>query len=195
MTIPNVDGLSPGEITEMYSFDHDLGSFVAIGTGTVSKDGSVIKSDPGVGIIKGGWHCGGNPQSSGTSHNCPECKTCVTDQCQADSAQNSNACGSNQCDPFSTDQNPDTCPKKKCKFCDAGNCSLGPQPPPQDTPCDQNGDPATYLKCQIDNSFGKYTGSTPMVTAFNTERHGGSVPSSQRKGCNPDDSGPSTDTC
>ena len=67
MTLPNVDGLSPGEVTEMYSFDHDLGSFVAIGTGTVSKDGSVIKSDPGVGIVKGGWHCGGNPSTTGTA--------------------------------------------------------------------------------------------------------------------------------
>ncbi len=67
MTIPNVDGLSPGEVTEMYSFDHDLGSFVAIGTGTASKDGSVIKSDPGVGIVKGGWHCGGNSNSTGSS--------------------------------------------------------------------------------------------------------------------------------
>jgi hypothetical protein len=67
MTIPNADGLGPGEVTEMYSFDHDLGSFVAIGTGTVSGDGTVIKSDPGVGIIKGGWHCGGNPTTTGTA--------------------------------------------------------------------------------------------------------------------------------
>jgi hypothetical protein len=28
----------------MYSFDHDIGSFVAIGTGTVSDDGQVINS-------------------------------------------------------------------------------------------------------------------------------------------------------
>jgi hypothetical protein len=67
MTLPNLDGMAPGEITEMYSFDHDLGQFVAIGTGTVSEDGSTIESDPGVGIIKGGWHCGGNPNPTGTS--------------------------------------------------------------------------------------------------------------------------------
>jgi hypothetical protein len=76
MAIPNVDGLTPGEITEMYSFDHDLGSFVAIGTGTVSKDGSVIKSDPGVGIVKGGWHCGGDPRHIGTAADCEVCKWC-----------------------------------------------------------------------------------------------------------------------
>ena len=33
ITLPNVDGLKPREVTEMYSFDHDIGSFVAIGTG------------------------------------------------------------------------------------------------------------------------------------------------------------------
>jgi len=65
MTLPNVDGLAPGQKTEMYSFDHDLGSFVSIGPGTVSEDGTVVQSDPGVGVIKGGWHCGGNPATTG----------------------------------------------------------------------------------------------------------------------------------
>ncbi|HYK03163.1 MAG TPA: carboxypeptidase-like regulatory domain-containing protein [Thermoanaerobaculia bacterium] len=67
MTLPNLDGLAPGETTELYSFDHDLGQFVAIGTGTVSEDGTTVVSDPGVGIIKGGWHCDGNPAPTGTS--------------------------------------------------------------------------------------------------------------------------------
>ena len=67
ITIPNVDGLAPGEITELYSFDHDLGRFVSIGTGAVSEDGSIIESDPGVGIIKGGWHCGGNPAEASSA--------------------------------------------------------------------------------------------------------------------------------
>lgn len=67
LTMPNLDGLGPGEVTELYSFDHDQGQFVAIGTGTVSEDGTVIQSDPGVGITKGGWHCGGNPQRNGQS--------------------------------------------------------------------------------------------------------------------------------
>jgi hypothetical protein len=67
ITFPNVDGLAPGEITELYSFDHDLGQFVAIGTGSISDDGSTLVSDPGAGIIKAGWHCGGNPAASGTA--------------------------------------------------------------------------------------------------------------------------------
>src|SRR5258708_32110843 len=67
ITLPNVDGLKPRAITEMYSFDHDIGSFVAIGTGTVSDDGRVIRSNAGGGGLKGGWHCGGNPTTTGAA--------------------------------------------------------------------------------------------------------------------------------
>ncbi len=65
LSLPNTDGLVPGEITELYSFDHDLGAFVSIGTGTVSEDGLTVTSDPGTGVIKAGWHCGGNPSPTG----------------------------------------------------------------------------------------------------------------------------------
>lgn len=67
LTLPNLDGFLPGEVTEMFSFDHDLGQFVSIGTGSVSADGSIIESDPGVGIIKGGWHSAGNPNPTGNT--------------------------------------------------------------------------------------------------------------------------------
>jgi hypothetical protein len=59
----------------MYSFDHDLEEFVSIGLGTVSADGSVIRSNPGVGVIKAGWHCGSQPGGSG-------CCTGVLGECQ-----------------------------------------------------------------------------------------------------------------
>ena len=65
--IPNVDGLAPRSKTEMYSYDHDLAAFVAIGSGTVSEDASVIASDPGVGVLKAGWHCGGDPNPTGSA--------------------------------------------------------------------------------------------------------------------------------
>ncbi len=65
ITIPNLEGLSPGETTELFSFDHDLEMFISIGTGTVTVDGASIVSDPGQGVIKGGWHCGG-PATSKT---------------------------------------------------------------------------------------------------------------------------------
>ena len=68
VSLPNSDGLAPGEITEMYSFDHDLGQFVAIGTGTVSEDGLTITSNAGVGVVKAGWTCAGNTTQLLTSH-------------------------------------------------------------------------------------------------------------------------------
>src|SRR5262249_11819337 len=67
LTVANVDGLAPRAVTEMYSYDHDLASFVAIGSATVSDDGSVIRSDPGVGVLKAGWHCGGDPNTTGSA--------------------------------------------------------------------------------------------------------------------------------
>jgi hypothetical protein len=84
LILPNVEGLAPGEVTEFYSFDHDLGHFVSIGPATVSDDGMTISSNRGVGIVKAGWHCGGNPNSSGTPHNCPPCQRCVNGHCEMD---------------------------------------------------------------------------------------------------------------
>jgi hypothetical protein len=86
ITLPNVDGLKPREVTEMYSFDHDIGSFVAIGTGTVSDDGLVIRSNPGVGVLKSGWHCGGNPAPAGAAAVCPTCRLCDGTSCVPDPA-------------------------------------------------------------------------------------------------------------
>ena len=87
ITLPNVDGLKPREVTEMYSFDHDIGSFVAIGTGTVSDDGGVIRSNRGTGVLKAGWHCGGNPTSTGSAATCPNCQICQGSNCVPDPAQ------------------------------------------------------------------------------------------------------------
>lgn len=83
LTLPNVEGLPPGQVTEFYSFDHDLGHFVSIGPATVREDGLVIVSNPGVGIVKAGWHCGGNPNVVGTTHDCPECERCSGSICVA----------------------------------------------------------------------------------------------------------------
>jgi hypothetical protein len=80
----------------MYSYDHDLASFVAIGTGTVSADGSVIASDPGVGVLKAGWHCGGDPNANGTVADCPDCRICTGNACVADPAREGTACQTNR---------------------------------------------------------------------------------------------------
>lgn len=87
LTLPNVDGLPVGAVTEFYSFDHDLGHFVSIGPATVSEDGATVASNPGVGIVKAGWHCGGTPAFTGSAHNCGTCQSCVNNRCQADDAQ------------------------------------------------------------------------------------------------------------
>ncbi|HEU4401486.1 MAG TPA: carboxypeptidase regulatory-like domain-containing protein, partial [Candidatus Polarisedimenticolia bacterium] len=65
ITLPNVEGLAPRTVTEIYALD-DNGSFVSIGTGVVSDDGLVIRSSPGVGVLEAGWHGGGTPVGSGT---------------------------------------------------------------------------------------------------------------------------------
>ncbi len=53
---PNTDGQLPGEKSLIWSFNHDAGEWQVIGTGTVSADGLVVVSDPGVGILAPGWH-------------------------------------------------------------------------------------------------------------------------------------------
>ncbi len=55
LIVPNSDGLPPGQIIELFSFDHDLGQYVSAGTATVQPDGATIVSDPGSGIAKSGW--------------------------------------------------------------------------------------------------------------------------------------------
>ncbi len=90
LTLPNVDGHPPGAQVEMYSYDHDLEEFVSIGLGTVSEDGSVVRSNPGVGVVKAGWHCGSQPGGSGTAANCPECYKCDGTTCVTDAAQKNN---------------------------------------------------------------------------------------------------------
>jgi len=113
ITLPNVDGLAPRAVTEMYSFDHDIGSFVAIGTGTVSDDGQIISSNPGIGVLKAGWHCGGDPAAIGTVADCPACNICKGTAASA------------SCKPDPTQ----LCAKSKCpagSVCDAkGSCKSG----------------------------------------------------------------------
>jgi hypothetical protein len=80
LQLPNVDGHPPGAQVEMYSFDHDLEEFVSIGLGTVSSDGTTIASNPGIGVIKAGWHCGSQPGGSGCTEECGPCST-PNDEC------------------------------------------------------------------------------------------------------------------
>ena len=76
LTLPNVDGHPAGAQVEMYSFDHDLEEFVAIGLGTVSSDSTLVESNPGIGVIKAGWHCGSQPGGSGCCEENGGCGYC-----------------------------------------------------------------------------------------------------------------------
>lgn len=108
VSIPNAEGLAPREVTEMYSFDHDLNTFVSIGSATVSDDGTVLRSDPGVGVLKAGWYCGGPPTPAGSVGVCGACKMCNGSACVADPLQNGNVCTTTSGDPG---------------FCMDGNCA------------------------------------------------------------------------
>jgi hypothetical protein len=108
ITLPNVDGLKPRAVTEMYSFDHDIGSFVAIGTGTVSEDGLLIRSNVGVGVLKAGWHCGGDPNDTGNCCSCADCETC-------DDSGSCIAATGGECDDEDKCTEDDTCSNGSCE--------------------------------------------------------------------------------
>jgi hypothetical protein len=125
LTLPNVDGLAPGKVTEMYSFDHDLGHFVSIGPATVSEDGTLIVANPGVGIVKAGWHCGGDPATGVCLHNCPECRKCIDPPCRCDPDDSQT--------PTSITNKAGDCKKPGCKN---GSATQVPDEPDRPVPAD-----------------------------------------------------------
>lgn len=93
--LPN-PGHKPGEVVDLYSFDHDIGEFVSAGTGSVTPDGQFLRSNPGFGVRKAGWHGWAPPLSDtnacnpgsctfcvleGPQPNCEECEECTGDGC------------------------------------------------------------------------------------------------------------------
>jgi len=150
LTLPNVDGHPPGAQAEMYSYDHDLEEFVTIGLGTVSEDGSLLVSNPGVGVIKAGWHCGSQPGGQGCTHSCGECEKCAPNcSCETDAAKANTAlknqtkgdCSKVTCSGSQEDLSdvPDAC--KKCKA--GGGVENLPDGMPVDNKCVvcENGSP------------------------------------------------------
>jgi RHS repeat-associated protein len=55
ITFPNTDNLEPLSEVDIYSLDPDTGTFVIVGTGQVSADGTVITTLTG-GIVAATWH-------------------------------------------------------------------------------------------------------------------------------------------
>jgi len=97
MTMPNLQGLPPRTVTEMSSYDHDLAAWTAIGTATVSDDGSVIKSDPGVGVLKAGWHDQPTTPPPGDACQCGDCYQCAGDDCAPVNEMASDPANANSC--------------------------------------------------------------------------------------------------
>ena len=56
ISFPNADRLPVDSEVSLMSFDHDAGRYVKVGTGHVSADGRIVKSDSGSGIRVGAWH-------------------------------------------------------------------------------------------------------------------------------------------
>jgi len=56
ISFPNLEALSPGEVTLLWSFDHDAGDWVVAGTATVQPNRDSVMSDNGNGILAPGWH-------------------------------------------------------------------------------------------------------------------------------------------
>jgi hypothetical protein len=80
--LPNTDGLAPGQVLEIFSFDHALEQFVSGGMARVSADASVIVSDPGFGVHVSGW---GAPQPPPPPRRCvggcDDRNPCTRDEC------------------------------------------------------------------------------------------------------------------
>ncbi len=56
--VPNREGfpMAPGARAVLMSFNHDTGKWETVGGMTVSDDGKLVCTDPGVGIRQPGWH-------------------------------------------------------------------------------------------------------------------------------------------
>jgi hypothetical protein len=114
----------------------------------------VVVSDPGVGVIKAGWHCGGDPAPSGTPHDCPVCQECDGDKCVPISEA---------VDALQAKEQQDCDDGNECTtdLCEGDNCVHNPL---DDTPCDDDGNPCTEDVC--DNG----TCTHPEVTCMECER-------------------------
>ncbi len=76
ISIPN-SGMPPGAVVDIFSFDHDVGEFVPVGTASVSEDGERLVSNPGFGVVKSGWHgCAPPPPPTGGACNPSACTIC-----------------------------------------------------------------------------------------------------------------------
>src|SRR5947209_8067582 len=113
--VPNSNGLPPGQVVEVYSFDHDLEQFVCGGSTRVSDDGSVIISDPGFGLRVSGWHAAPPPPPPPTCANgCNTDDPCKQGQCVNGSCQFTNKTDGAKCTDDGNNCTEDVCKSGSC---------------------------------------------------------------------------------
>ncbi|HYS54652.1 MAG TPA: SdrD B-like domain-containing protein, partial [Thermoanaerobaculia bacterium] len=79
--------LPPNSTSALWSFNHDTGQFEIVGPMTVSADGQLVCTDPGIGILAPGWH-GTLPGTNVSCHPPDEKKEKDCDEIQNDLNQN-----------------------------------------------------------------------------------------------------------
>ncbi|GEM_PF-3022098 len=126
---PNMVGLPPGAIAYFLSFDHDTSRFEIVASGHVTADGSLIVTDPGVGIPHGGWH--GNCPPYSVTGDC--------DRCEGDPCCNDRCCG----DPDPCCNDPDPCCNSDDPCCGIANRCCNSDDPccGSPNPCCNSNDP------------------------------------------------------
>ncbi len=190
ISFPNIDGLQPGRVVEISSFDHDLGQYVSVGTATVSEDGMTINSDPGSGIIHAGWHypwcnprpttCGAVPCSlGGENKEQVDCKVPIAGDpcsflgCLMINAPDGIPCGTNIPEGG------------KCGYCISGNCLTHPVLGEVINNCGAYQNSLAYYQCRIAGVFQKYQIIPVPYTSVNHDKHSGQK--DEISGCRGDD--------
>ena len=126
--LPNVSGMAPGTVTEIYQYDHDLEQFVSGGTARVSPDGSVIVSDPGFGIVKAGWgHQLPPPPPINCTVSCDDDNDCTQDSFNAPCGCSHTPLTGNSCGKPNPSQGKNTCYLKQ-GICKNGVCKAKKKP-------------------------------------------------------------------
>jgi hypothetical protein len=155
--------LPPNSTSALWSFSHDTGRFEVVGPMTVSADGRLVCTEPGVGIVAPGWH-GTQPGVSGNGGKIvgsddPRCgdgivQTDRGEQCDEGGTRvgrGAGACGPDckrncvppLCKPCENDMD---CPQ--CESCQADFCQ--PNPLAYLLPCNNDNDPCTEDFCNFE---------------------------------------------
>lgn len=146
--IPN-RGNPPGYQQEMFAYDHDLGDWVGIGTGSVTADGQQICTDTGFGLHKSGWHgAPPPPPPPRCPSNCDNGNPCQTGRCVEGSCQYEPKGDGTRCDDGSG------CGEAVCQ---GGSCVFQSQEA-DGTACDDNDQCTQSSECQ----GGACVGSDPL---------------------------------